>query len=114
MFAQTYLSKKLGLLRYLTHNTSKTFSFSFCFLLDKLCELPDIQHGGIVCNHGDISEGDCSVVCDTDYVVNPIRIFRRAFNCKHPDELESMVTAMKTQSPCLCKLHGVDDTGDIV
>ena len=65
-----------------------------------------------MCNYGDDSGGECRVVCDTDYVVNPIRIFRRAFNCKHPDELESMITAMETQSPCLGKFHSVSDSGE--
>ena len=70
---------------------------------DKVCELPEIQHGGIVCSNDEENEGECSVVCEAGYIVNPIRIFRRAFNCRHPDEIESMTKAMVTQSPCLRK-----------
>ena len=80
-------------------------NFFCCFFADEVCELPEIQHGGIVCSNDEENEGECSVVCEAGYIVNPIRIFRRAFNCRHPDEIESMTKAMVTQSPCLRKFN---------
>ena len=75
---------------------------SFSFLTDKLCDLPDIQNGGVVCSDHGGSE-DCRIVCESGYVVNPIRIFRRHFNCKHPDDIDALHKVLSTQVPCLGK-----------
>ena len=84
-----------------------SFNF-FIAIVDKLCNLPPIENGGIICNHGDDIQGECNIVCHTGYVVNPIRVFRRMFNCKHPDEIDSLHNIMLTQKPCLSKfLFGI-------
>jgi len=72
-------------------------------LLDKLCNLDNVPHGGIVCDTTGSTYRNCRVVCEPGYVVNPIRAFRRKFNCMHPDDVEALNVAMNTQKPCLSK-----------
>ncbi|XP_053401221.1 uncharacterized protein LOC123549544 [Mercenaria mercenaria] len=75
--------------------------FSVFVLHDHVCNLPDIHHGGIICNHGDGVTGECKVICEEGYVLNPIRTFRRMFNCRHPDDIDALNKIMSTQEPCL-------------
>lgn len=70
-------------------------------VLDKLCNIESIPHGGIVCANTGSSYADCRIVCEAGHVVNPIRIFRQRFNCKHPDDVDAINSAMATQKPCL-------------
>lgn len=77
-------------------------SFKVFILHDKVCDLPETQNGGIVCSQDNqVATKECKFICEAGYVVNPVRVFKRIFNCNFPEEMDSLRKTMQTQKPCL-------------
>ncbi|XP_052818952.1 low-density lipoprotein receptor-related protein 4-like isoform X2 [Mya arenaria] len=75
--------------------------FSVFVLHDTFCNLPPIEHGGVICSHGDEVHGDCRVICEGGFAVSPLRAVRRVFNCKRAEDVDAVRTAVEKHQACI-------------
>ncbi|KAK3580303.1 hypothetical protein CHS0354_003537 [Potamilus streckersoni] len=75
--------------------------FKITILQDKLCTLPEIEHGGIICSWSNAESNLCSIKCERDYAISPLQVFRKSFSCKEKEEVDVLSDAMKRYAPCL-------------
>ncbi|KAL3858987.1 hypothetical protein ACJMK2_009231, partial [Sinanodonta woodiana] len=75
--------------------------FKITILQDKLCTLPEIKHGGIICSRSSAESNLCSINCEQGYAISPLPVFRKSFSCKEKEKVDALSDAMKRYTPCL-------------
>ncbi|RUS81443.1 hypothetical protein EGW08_010783, partial [Elysia chlorotica] len=74
-------------------------TFNVTLIFEQPCKLPAMNHGRFMCGANTLDI--CHILCDQDYVLNPLGLFRRSFSCMIPQEVENLMAMMKKQEPCL-------------
>ena len=75
---------------------------------EQRCNLPPFKHGAVVCRKDMEQRELCNFQCQGGYVVNPVSIFSRPFDCHDGGEdFSKLSSLMKKQDACLstCSLY---------
>ena len=81
------------------------FLFIYFFLLyldysaERRCNLTDIKNGAVLCSFP--NKDDCNVVCNDNYIFNPLQKFPKSFNCADDSTILAAENSFFNQEPCL-------------
>ncbi|XP_050396212.1 uncharacterized protein LOC126814850 [Patella vulgata] len=78
-------------------------TFNVTIVKEQQCNLPSFKNGAFACGHTRLTEEICHVVCGSGYVINPVGLFDRHFNCQLSGDVQQLNKRMKIQEPCLAK-----------
>ncbi|KAL8588650.1 hypothetical protein ACOMHN_001967 [Nucella lapillus] len=78
--------------------------FTVTVILEQRCNLPSFKNGAVVCSKDSEQRELCQIQCQGGYIVNPVSIFPRPFDCREGGEdFTKLSNLMKKQSACLKK-----------
>ncbi|XP_048254821.1 uncharacterized protein LOC124138972 isoform X1 [Haliotis rufescens] len=78
-------------------------NFTVIVIQKQSCTLPSIKNGAFVCGHDHTKIDNCYIACDKDFVLHPVIIFSRPFNCMVVKDIVQLTGMLQYHEPCLRK-----------